>query len=103
RPRRRCAGGGHPVVVDGAAAHAAAGLVVTAVSSAAHRGAAVVESRSTDSSRIISCRHGAQYSSAEITSPPPMVPRARQAAPLMASLTNLTDPSPIRQLTPPGW
>src|SRR5262249_8635911 len=45
----------------------------------------------------------AQYESAEITSPPAIEPRARQVAPLMLSLMNRTEPSPIRALTPPGW
>src|SRR5262245_51794998 len=38
-----------------------------------------------------------------MTSPPPRVPSAHQTGWLTESLMNLTEPSPARTLTPPGW
>src|SRR4051794_10941569 len=43
-----------------------------------------------------------QYESAEMVSPAEIEPSAIQVAPLIVSLTNRTEPSPKRQLTPPG-
>src|SRR5262249_6326477 len=44
-----------------------------------------------------------QYWSAETTSPPAMVLRARQALTLIEFFTNWTWPSAISALTPPAW
>lgn len=44
-----------------------------------------------------------QYESALMTSPPPIVPRARQVTKLMVSLMNRTEPSAKTVFTPPGW
>ena len=38
-----------------------------------------------------------------MTSPPARVPRAHQVFRLMVFLMNLTEPSAIRTLAPPGW
>src|SRR5689334_13278902 len=53
-----------------------------------------------DNTPSTACFH--QYESAEIVSPAEMEPRAIQVAPLIESLMNRTEPSPKRQLTPPG-
>ena len=45
----------------------------------------------------------AQYESAEMTSPPPMVPRARQVTALVVFLAKWTLPSANRAFTPPEW
>jgi hypothetical protein len=44
-----------------------------------------------------------QNASPAMTSPPEIVPRARQIVPLMVLLTNRAPPSPSRTLIPPGW
>ena len=44
-----------------------------------------------------------QKASAEITSPPALVPRAHQVGRLTVDLTNWTWPSPKQTFTPPGW
>src|SRR4051812_24120209 len=44
-----------------------------------------------------------QRESAEMTSPPPMVPRANQVGYAMLLLMNLTEPSSIPRWTPPEW
>jgi hypothetical protein len=43
-----------------------------------------------------------QYELDEATSPPAIVPSARQVTPLSESLTNLAEASPISALAPPG-
>jgi hypothetical protein len=46
---------------------------------------------------------GDQYWSFEMTSPPAMVPRARQTVGSIEFLQNFTLPSAKRALTPPEW
>ena len=59
--------------------------------------------------RAASCGTGAdrpgadQYWSALTTSPPAIVPRARQVTPLIVFLMNRTLPSANRVFTPPAW
>jgi hypothetical protein len=56
--------------------------------------------------RILRARidtHFSQYESELITSPPATVPSPRQTIPSIVLLTNRTEPSASRALTPAGW